>query len=146
MSQHDAIFLSEFFRLVNLAIVARVQTQAWFQSNGKKGSDFQQYLRATDALLAQLESQAVPDSLKPMLGAVIGAIKDQKAYFEDWHRAQVKSMPFKPIPGVSPHHPRIISSSQRLRQAYGMLMQAYSQEPERTKQSFFDHLCALDFI
>src|SRR5262245_682211 len=82
MSQQEATFLSEFFRLVNLAIVARVQAQAGLQSNGKKGSTVQNYQRTTDALLVQLESQAVPDSLKAMLRAVIDAIKDQKAYFD----------------------------------------------------------------
>src|SRR5688572_20561341 len=56
MNPRDAAFLQEFFRLLNLAIVERVHTQVWFQSNGKKGNPFPNYQRTTDNLVAQLEA------------------------------------------------------------------------------------------
>jgi hypothetical protein len=146
MSPKDAAVLQEFFRLLNLAIVERVQAQAWFQSNRKRGVAFPSYQRSTDGLIAQLEALTIHDSLKAAHRYVIDALKDQRAYFEEWQRAVRKGEPFRYPPGASPHHPRVVSSSQKLQQAYGRLIQIYPQETERTKQAFFDHLCALDFI
>ena len=146
MSPKDAAVLQEFFRLLNLAIVERVQAQTWFQSNGKRGVAFPNYQRSTDGLIAQLEALTQPDSLKAVHRDVIDALRDQRAYFEEWQRAVHRGEPFRYPPGASPHHPRVLSSSQKLQQAYGRLMQLYPQETERTKQAFFDHLCALDFI
>jgi hypothetical protein len=146
MNPAESAFLQELFRLVNLAIVERVQTQAWFQSNGKKGAAFSNYQRATNGLIAQLQALAVPDKLKAVNRTVIEALKDQGAYFEEWQRMVTRREPFKHALGASPHHPRILAASQKLHDAYGRLMQAYPQEADRTKQAFFDHLCALDFI
>ena len=146
MNPTDAAFLQEFFRLLNLAIVERVQTQAWFQSNGKKGTAFSNYQRVTNGLIAQLEALAVPDKLKTVNRSVIEALRDQGAYFEEWQRMVIRREAFKHALGAGPHHPRILAASQKLHDAYGRLMQAYPQETERTKQAFFDHLCALDFI
>ena len=146
MNPRDAVFLQEFFRLLNLAIVERVQTQAWFQSNGNRGIAFSRTQRTTDGLIAQLEAMTVPEGLKAVHRGVIEALKDQRAYFEEWQRAVSRREPFKYALGASPQHPRILSSSQKLHEAYGRLMQVHPQEAERTKQAFFDHLCALDFI
>ena len=146
MSPKDAAVLQEFFRLVNLAIVERVQAQAWFQSNGKRGVAFPNYQRSTDGLIVQLEGLIIPEALKAVRRDVIDALKDQRAYFEEWQRAVRKGEPFRYPPGASPHHPRVLSSSQKLQQAYARLIHLYLQETERIKQAFFDHLCALDFI
>jgi hypothetical protein len=37
-------------------------------------------------------------------------------------------------------------SSQKLRQAYSLLMAAFPDETARNRQAFFDYLCALDFL
>lgn len=37
-------------------------------------------------------------------------------------------------------------SSQKLRQAYGVLMAAFPDETPHNRQAFFDYLCALDFL
>lgn len=37
-------------------------------------------------------------------------------------------------------------SSQKLRQAHGLLMAAFPEEAARNRQAFFDYLCALDFL
>ena len=146
MSAAHAAALQEFFRLLNLAIVERVQAQTWFQSQGKRGVAFPNYQRNTDGLIAQLEALTVPDSLKTARRDVIDALKDQRAYFEEWQSSVRRGELFRYPPGASPHHPRVLSSSQKLRHAYARLLQLYPQETERTKQAFFDHLCALDFI
>jgi hypothetical protein len=146
MNPTEGFFLQKFFRLLNLAIVERVQTQAWFQSNGKKGTAFSNYQRATNGLIAQLETLAAPDKLRVVTRSVIEALKDQAAYFEEWQRMVTRREPFKHALGAGPHHPRILAASQKLHDAYGRLMRAYPQEADRTKQAFFDHLCALDFI
>jgi hypothetical protein len=143
MSPRDAAFLQEFFRLVNSAIVERVQVQGSLQSETQKGSGFPQYQRAVQGLITRLESQTVPDNLKGVHRSVVDAIKDQTAYFEDWWHALSKGEPFT---RHGTGNSRVATSSQKLHQAYAALMQAYPQESERTKQAFFDHLCALDLI
>jgi len=143
MNPREAAFLQEFFRLVNSAIVERVQVQASLQSETQKGSGFPQYQRANQGLITRLESQTVPDNLKGVHRGVVDAIKDQTAYFEDWWHALSKREPFT---RAGTRNSRVASSSQKLHQAYAALMQAYPQESERTKQAFFDHLCALDLL
>jgi len=40
----------------------------------------------------------------------------------------------------------VTQSSQKLRQAYSLLMAAFPEETARNRQAFFDYLCALDFL
>jgi hypothetical protein len=144
MSSRDAAVLQEFFRLLNLAIVERVQAQTWFQSNGKRGVAFPNYQRSSDGLIVQLEALTIPDSLKPAHRYVIDALKDQRAYFEEWQRTVLRGEPFRyPLVQSSPS-----PSSQFQSETSASLQRLVQLSPktERTKQAFFDHLCALDFI
>ncbi len=42
--------------------------------------------------------------------------------------------------------PLILSSHQKLLQAYNELMSIYAYENGHNKKAFYSHLCALDFI
>jgi len=81
MSPTDAAVLQEFFRLVNFAIVERVQAMTWFQSNEKRDVAFPGYQRSTDGLIEQLEALTMPKALNAVRRDVIDALKDQRAYF-----------------------------------------------------------------
>ena len=142
----QAACLDSFFRLVNLAIVERVQTLTWFQSNGRQGSSFQNYRKRVGELITQFGVLPIPKNLEEVRRQVVEAIKDQRAYFEEWEQATTKREPFKFALGTGSLHPRVLASSQKLQQAYARLMQLYPREEARNQQAFFDHLCALDFI
>jgi hypothetical protein len=146
MDPKEAACLESFFRLVNLAIVERVQTLTWFQSNGRQGSSLQSYRKRVGDLLTQFGGLDVPKNLDEVRRQVIGAIKDQSTYFEEWEQAMMKREPFRYALGSGPRHPKVLASSQKLQQAYAQLMQVYPREGARNQQAFFDHLCALDFI
>jgi len=103
MSPKDTAVLQEFFRLLNLAIVDRVQAQTWFQSNGKRGVAFPKYQRSTDGLIMQLEALTLPNSLKAVHRDVIDALRDQRAYFEEWQRAAIEAnrSDTRPVPALT---------------------------------------------
>ena len=146
MNFKESACLESFFGLVNLAIVERVQTLTWFQSKGKQGSSFQNYRKRVGDLITQLGVLTVPRNLEEVRRQVVEAIKDQRAYFEEWEQTMKKREPFKHALGSGLRHPRVLASSQKLQQAYAQLMQLYPREETRNQQAFFDHLCALDFI
>jgi hypothetical protein len=146
MDPKEAACLESFFRLVNLAIIERVQTLTWFQSNGRQGSSLQSYRKRVGDLITQFGALAIPKNLEEVRLQVVEAINDQRAYFEEWEQATTKKQPFKYALGAGPRHPRVLASSQKLQQAYAQLVQIYPREGSRIQQAFFGHLCALDFI
>ncbi len=147
MTSHESRFLVEFFGLVNLAIIERVQTLAWFQSRGKQGSPFSNYRKNVEKIIGQLGQLNVPKNCVSVRQRVMEAIQDQKAYFQEWDTAQAGRAPFKyPLGSLGARHALVTSSSQKLHQAYGELMQLFPKERAKNQQAFFDHLCALDFI
>ena len=146
MSSSEATCLNRLFDLVNQAIVQRVQTLAWFQSNGRRGSSFENYQKRMSDLIVEFGALSVPRNLEDIRGQVVEAIQDQRAYFEEWEKARIKGQLFKYALGKGPRHPRVLAASQKLHQAYGRLMQLYPREKSPNQQAFFDHLCALDFI
>ena len=125
MNSKEAGCLDSFFRLVNLAIIERVQTLTWFQSNGRQGSSFQNYRKRVGELITQFGVLPIPKNLEEVRRQVVEAIKDQRAYFEEWDQAMTKREPFKFALGTGSRHPRVLASSQKFQQAYAHLMQLY---------------------
>ena len=147
MTLQESRFLADFFGLVNLAIVERVQTLAWFQSRGKQGSPVSHYRKNVERIIANLRQLNVPKNCAAVRQRVVEAIQDQKAYFQEWESTQVASSPFKGALGsAGPRHALVTTSSQKLHQAYSELVRQFPKESAKNQQAFFDHLCALDFI
>ncbi|HSE84468.1 MAG TPA: hypothetical protein VLB01_07975 [Thermodesulfobacteriota bacterium] len=142
MSDEEAAYLKEFFKLVDLAIVERIQTLAWLQTSGEYGASFEHYENSIDDLLYQFNALEVPKHLKNVNKLVSQAIREQKSYFQNWQMLLEKGQQFK----FQPRHPHIIGSHQKLVQAYRQLMRVFPREDKHNHQAFFDHLCALDFI
>ena len=147
MTHDEASFLHEFFSLVDLTMVERVQTLGWFHSNGARGRPFGHYRMQITDLLSRMENLKVPASLKPVHKLVTEAIGEQKGYFENWQQSMDRSETFKYPPGARmPRHKNVSSSHHKLIQAYNRLMKLYPEEIKHNQKAFFDHLCALDFI
>jgi hypothetical protein len=147
MTSQESRFLADFFGLVNLAIVERVQTLAWFQSRGKQGSPVSNYRKNVERIIANLGQLNVPKNCAAVRQRVVEAIQDQKTYFQEWENAQTAASPFKGALGsAGPRHALVTTSSQKLHQAYSELVRQFPKESAKNQQAFFDHLCALDFI
>jgi len=136
MSSAERDCLKTLFSLVDAAIVERVNMLIWLQSGGEKGAVATQY----DYILDQLESLETPEKLKSIRDLVVSAIRQQKAFLEEWSAAEDD----RPVNVGA--HPLVQSASQKLHQAYAELMAIYPAEGSHNKQAFFDYLCALDFI
>ena len=135
MPVNEKKFLSEFFVLVDLAMVERVGILLWLTTRGEKGNVAQGY----PDILNKLNALEVPNNLREVHRQVIEAIEQQRQFLDEWKEKGVSSMDIHA-------HPKVISASEKLRSAYSLLMQAYPKENARNKQAFFDYLCALDFI
>ena len=129
MSSAEKAYLDKAFALVNRAVVARVA--------GGRGR-YADYDNEAAAILAEFASLHPPKKLAKFQQLVVGAIEDQRAYFQQ--RAA------QPASKFAPGDPLVRSSSGKLRQAYGLLMKQYPGQAKRIQEAFFDHLCALDFI
>ena len=147
MTHDEANYLHEFFSLVDLSMVERVQTLAWFHSNGDRGRPFGHYRTQISDLLSRMRILKVPNTLKPVHKLVTEAIREQNGYFENWQHSMDRSEAFKyPLGARGPLHKNVTSSHNKLIQAYQILMKLYPEEIKHNQKAFFDHLCALDFI
>ncbi len=130
MAESDAAYLTRSFELVNQAVAARVQ--------GLQSKGFARYDNQAATILASLSALKPPKSLSQYHALLIGAVEDQRAFFQEWSTA--------PGRRFEAGNPLVQSSSQKLRAAYGILMQKYPNQAKQVQDAFFDHLCALDFI
>jgi hypothetical protein len=129
MPDEERAFLLRFFSLTDRATAERVRAFAALERGGVRDD----YPLAMSRIVARLESMPVPDRLREAHGLVVEAIRDQMSYFES------------PGTGKLTAHPKVRSSSAKLRRAYSLILECYgSKAPNRN--AFFDHLCALDFI
>ena len=147
LSGTQARALSELFRAVDEAIVARVETLRWFQSAGRSGQAFSVYRASTDRLVASIAGLRLEPAAARARDWVVAAIREQQRFFQKWDtkRRENSSAPFAIQSGTDADQ-HIRSSSGLLHKAYNDLMQAYPAESAHNRQAFFDHLCALDFV
>lgn len=129
----DAAYLDSLFTLVDLAVVERVQTLLWIQTDGRRGAKGGNY----GLLLEELSALEVPRKLHRVHGLITEALEEQQAYLECWRRARG---------GFDASNQLVQSSHGKLYKAYQILMQTYPREAAHNRKAFFDHLCALDFI
>ena len=128
--------LKKIFRLTDNAVVAKVEALLWLSGNKTKGKDIRQYKVKIVSILKSLKKIEVSKDIKPVKDLIVKAISEQKLFLEtknkldkNWHKNSL-----------------VISSSNKLKSAYSILMKAFKNEAAINKQAFFDHLCALDFI
>lgn len=132
MSPEERTYLTTLFTLVDLAVVERVDMLSALRQKQPVGKD------DYDAVLGQLGTVPVPSRLRGVHQLVVSAIMEQRAALAQWRNGG----PPEQLGG----HALVVSSSTKLRQAYGELMQLFPEENGHNKAAFFDYLCALDFI
>ena len=95
--------------------------------------------RDEDYEVAYLAKEDVFDELKPARAIVVEAMKKQRRFLSSKPAGQVAFTQIGRVPEVS-------GASSQLLEAYGFLMKTFPKETPRNRTSFFDHLCALDFL
>ncbi len=135
MSTVENEYLDNFFHLVDLAIVERVEMMSWLTTNGQKGRKGINY----DKVLNDLEGLDTPSSLAEIHRLVIEAIEHQRSFLEEWQKDPGKKHNFA-------SDPKVRGANKKLIHAYQKLIGLYANESQHNKQAFFDYLCALDFI
>ncbi len=134
MPSDERRFVESLFKLTDIAVAERVQSLHYFQTRGQQGSAPRNY----STLVARLDALNAPGSLTQVKTLVTSAITEQKQYFSTLDpKTKLK---------FNAHDPLVQSSHRKLIAAYQLLMSEYPSEDAHNKKSFFDHLCALDFI
>ena len=135
MSESEKFYLSEIFRITDLATVERVNMLIWLRSGGQKGRVSSNY----DNILMQLEYLEPSQKLLGFHNIIIQSIMEQRKALNVWKSGSFSysNLRFDPL---------VKSSSAKLKKAYSILMREFPKENKHNKQAFFDHLCALDFI
>ena len=135
MEGADAAYLHALFSLTDVATVERVQTQIWLRTRGQRGEDAANHPR----ILAELDRLRAPGDLTRAHDLIRDAVDEQGRYLERWRESGEAQY-------FSAKDPLVRSAHTKLIDAYRLLMDRFPGESARTKQAFFDHLCALDFI
>jgi hypothetical protein len=146
-TREEAACLSRLFELVDLAIVEKMQAWTWFQSEGRKGKPVQEYRARVDSLIAILDGLPAPERLREVQRLLVDAIRDQRAFFETWNEALTVAAAGKD--NREAYRSRglyLKSSSQKLHQAYGQLMNLFPDAGQQNFDAFYDHLCVLDLL
>lgn len=137
LSKESAASLEEFFHLVDLAIVDRVEAlQILRTSRGRVEKQITDLRR----LGHRLREFKLPDECSEVARLVGNAIMDQVNYLNSI--AKGNRMDIQQFSGDL----RIKSASDKLRQAQTLLQKAFPKESEENRQAFHDHLRAMDFL
>jgi hypothetical protein len=126
MPAAERAYLAAFFNAVDQAIVAKV--------SARRGLTVAQAYAPAWKAWSELQP---PAALRAMQDKVKAAIQDQQAFLLELEKKQTT---------WNMSHPKVRSASSNLQSAYADLMRLYPNEGATNRQSFFDYLCALDFI
>jgi len=128
--------LARLFALTDRGVVLRVQGMAAQQRGDAK--ELARVIEGYDALAAELQAERFEPEVIPARDQVVEALRLQRRFFA--------ARPTSVARQILSSTPEVRQSSNQLHGAYGVLMRAFPGEIPKHKQSFFDHLCALDFL
>lgn len=139
LSKTQVESLKQLFALSDHGVVLRVEgiralRAAQAQSLKKTLGDY-------STLVSALSSLNVPPEIRPAQELVLQAVVMHQHFFESKLRDSA-TLSKRDVAYTAD----IQQASQKLHQAYDLLMKAFPAEPAVNKTSFFDYLCALDFL
>ncbi len=145
MSAEDAKYLDHLFFVTDMAFRERMMMLSYFKSK-KDARYIEKYNKEIGNLLASFEFIQPPTrTLQKVQDIVLSAITDQRSFFNEWHKAR-GTQKYNNLMSNYARDSKVQSSHKKLIKAYGVLKATYPREGRHNMQSFFDHLCALDFI
>tara|TARA_R110002124_G_scaffold287216_1_gene471362 strand:+ start:50349 stop:50864 length:516 start_codon:yes stop_codon:yes gene_type:complete len=137
----DAEYLSAFFITLDYAVALRVELLTAMLNDQFYDMDY--FQQAYLGIIQDLQSMPTPHKHYETQRLVLEALREQWAFFEEWHYADYQ---MKSIYRSYNSQPKVKSSSRKLIMAYNLFLQAYPNESPWNKKAFYNHLCALDFI
>lgn len=131
--------LKQLFSLAEQGVVIRVEgLRALYSADA---ASLRKTLNDYRMLTSSLASLKVPSEIKPVQELVLQAIENHHNFFEGKLRDS-GTLARRDVSLTAEIH----QASQKLHQAYFILMQNFPGEPAINKAAFYDYLCALDFI
>jgi hypothetical protein len=131
--------LKRIFTLAEQATVLRVEAM---RSAPGGSADAKRVLAQYDALLESARSQPVSAEVKPAQDLVMEAIRHHRRFLEARAAGGRGAIAHAEISRA----PDVIGGHEKLIKAYNLLMQSFPNEPAVNKTSFYDYLCALDYL
>lgn len=131
--------LERLFALSDQGVILRVEGMRAQRARDRAG--LKRVLEQYDALVADLQGQKFMVEVAPARDLVVQALRDQRRFLASRPEG---GMQF--VRQELTSTPEVTKASQNLYRAYSVLMQAFPGEPARNKTSFYDHLCALDYL
>ena len=145
MSKKESRYLDHLFFVTDLAFRERMMMMHAFRA-GTGAAYIKVYNTEISNLLGSFEFIDPPtELLEQVENLVVGSINEQREFFNIWDNARGTEK-YKKFQKNVASHKYVQSSHQKLIQAYSTLQQTYTQEMPHNQQSFYDHLCALDFL
>ncbi len=144
LADDEAKYLDHLFFVTDLAFRERMLMLRYAKAH-ETGRYIESYNKEIDNLLASFEFITPPSHiLKQVQDLIIASIKEQKAFFNEWHNASEAKA--RALIQTYASHQLVQASHMKLMQAYQLLKSAFGNEAAHNQQSFYDHLCVLDFI
>ena len=131
--------LQRLFALSDQGVILRVEGMRAQRS--RDATELKRVLLAYDKLVENLQAQPLAGEVAPARDLIVKALRDHKRYIAS-----------KPEGGMQFVRNEISTSadvtqaSKSLQQAYNLLMRTFPGEAARHKSSFYDYLCALDYL
>ena len=131
--------LARLFAYTDRGVVLRVQGM---QAHGARSADgVRRAVAGYESLIAELGKEKFSPEVAPARALIVEALQLQQRHLQSrpegglvFTRAQITSVR------------EVQDASGRLLKAYNLLMRGFPGETQRNKTSFYDHLCALDFL
>jgi hypothetical protein len=128
------------FELSDRGVVLRVEGLQAAQSSG---NNLRLVLSQYEALIKELDSLSAPTEIEPARALVAQAVRLHHQYFETMWRDKEAG---QSVELAYRQNQVVKQASQKLISAYSVLIQTFPKEPAVNRQSFYDYLCALDFL
>ena len=125
-------YFSQVFSVTDFLVHERVYNQI-IQRSKPDGYSTENYTKA----ISYLENMDVPEDLKASHEKILGAVKEQKEYFD---------LMLKTKSQFNANSPFVQTSNKKLISAYQDFIRMFPNEEATNLRSFEKHLCALDFI
>lgn len=141
LDRETKIYLMNLFELTDIAVVMRVELESALMYD--KTIDIRKYMRIYESILGEMEKLETPERLKRVPVYILEALRDQITFLQEWYSADEN---IRDSYTKYQQNELVRAANRSLVLAYKELLSRLPHESRYNKQSFFNHLCALDFI
>jgi hypothetical protein len=139
-----ALSLAELFAIADLMALTKAEVNAHIITEGKSGLAYRDHLSRAKKIMEMIDTASKPDELVPVY-EILRRVAAEQIRFRRGH--QFRTSDFRQEGTMPPLFKREYSSariSENLEEAYNYLLKLYPDECPINRQSFSDHLKAVD--